>query len=143
MTTKLSTSKVAVSVDVEDWYHGPSVMPPGDSGAALERFLGAHPDAERGYRYIDACLEMLARRRITATFFWVAEYARRHPGLLLRVAVAGHEIGCHGLTHAAKVDARTKRPHFTPAAFAERTTQARSILQDLSGRVVTGYRAPN
>src|ERR1035437_9867756 len=122
MTTKTSTSKVAVSVDVEDWYHGPSVMPPGDSGAALECFLAAHPDAGRGHRYIDACLEMLERRRITATFFWVAEYARRPPDLLRRVAAAGHEIGCHGLTHAAKLDARTKRPHFTRAAFAARTT---------------------
>ena len=143
MTTNTSTSKVAVSVDVEDWYHGPSVMPPGDSGAALERFLGGHPDAGRGYRYIAACLELLARRRITATFFWVAEYARRHPDLLRRVASAGHEIGCHGLTHTAKLDARTKRPHFTNAAFVERTTQARAILQDLCGHAVIGYRAPN
>ncbi len=143
MTTKPSTSKVAVSIDVEDWYHGPSVMPPGDSGAALRRFLDAHPDAERGYRYIDACLEMLEIRGIKATFFWVAEYARRHPELLRRVAAAGHEIGCHGLTHAAKLDARAKRPLFTPAAFADRTAQARAILQELCGRAVIGYRAPN
>jgi len=143
MTTNAFTSRVAVSVDVEDWYHGPSVMPAGDSGAALERFLGAHPDAGRGYRYIDACLEMLKRRGITATFFWVAEYARRHPDLLRRVAAAGHEIGCHGLTHTAKLDPRSGRPLFTRAAFAERTTQARKLLQDICGRAVIGYRAPN
>ena len=136
-------SRLIVSVDVEDWYHGPSVLSPVDPSRSIEHFLSSHADAERGYRYLDACLELLSRHEIHATFFWVAEYARRYPQFLRRVVDAGHEIACHGLCHYAKLDPSTKRMYFDRAKFIERTLSARKILEDMSGCAVTGYRAPN
>ncbi|MCX6998400.1 MAG: polysaccharide deacetylase family protein [Kiritimatiellaeota bacterium] len=134
---------VIVSVDVEDWYHGPSVAARYDARQTLAAALAATPDPERGWRYLEPVLELLGRHAIRATFFWVAEYAQRFPELLKRTAAAGHEIACHGLTHVPKFDPATQRPNFTPNEFKTRTAAARKILEDIGGRPVTGYRAPN
>ena len=132
-----------VSVDVEDWYHGPTAARLYGTRDGVAGALAAVPDPERGLRYLDPVLALLAARGIRATFFWVAEYARRFPDGVRRCAAAGHEIACHGLTHFPKFDPATRRPHFTPDEFRARTTEAKRILEDLAGRPVTGYRAPN
>ncbi len=138
-----ANTKVIVSVDVEDWYHGPTMSARWNSRDSLDKLFSANPGIERSCRYIDAVLELLARHHVTATFFWVAEYARRFPDLFERVVSAGHEIACHGLTHFSKLDYRTKQLLFSPVEFKERALTARKILEDMSGRPVTGYRAPN
>lgn len=136
-------TKVIVSVDVEDWYHGPTMSAQWDSRNSLDKLLAANPGIERAAPYIDIVLELLERRQVKATFFWVAEYARRFPAFFERVVSAGHEIACHGLTHFSKLDYRTKQSVFSPREFKERALAARKILEDMSGRPVTGYRAPN
>jgi len=144
MTTKDSTSKVIIGVDVEDWYHGPTaVNQSADPEKSIAQFLASHADVERGNKYVEACLQLLEQHKIRATFFWVAEYAKRFPGLLGLVVKAGHEIACHGLTHCPKLHHKSREEIFPPALFRERTLRARKILEDLSGRAVTGYRAPN
>jgi len=134
---------VIVSVDVEDWYHGPTAAAGFNTRADVTRALASAPQPERGRPYLDVALELLATRSLTATFFWVAEYAQRFPDALRRCVAAGHEIACHGLTHFPKFNPATKQPQFTPAEFKTRTTAARQILEDLGGRPVIGYRAPN
>ncbi|MCX7007830.1 MAG: polysaccharide deacetylase family protein, partial [Kiritimatiellaeota bacterium] len=134
---------VIVSVDVEDWYHGPTAAAQFGTRGDVAQALGSVPQPERGLPYLDVALELLAERNIRATFFWVAEYARRFPEALRRCTAAGHEIACHGLTHFPKFNPATKQPNFTPAEFKARTTEARKILEDLAGKRVTGYRAPN
>ena len=148
MTTTGSTSDavshaVVVSVDVEDWYHGPTASARFSTRDDVANALGSVAQPERGLPYLDATLELLAERKIRATFFWVAEYARRFPDALRRCVVAGHEIACHGLTHFPKFNPATKQPNFTATEFKARTTEARKILEDLAGRRVSGYRAPN
>jgi hypothetical protein len=136
-------AKVIVSVDVEDWYHGPTMSAQWDSRNSLDKLLSANPGIERAYPYIDIVLELLERHHVKATFFCVAEYARRFPAFFARVVSAGHEIACHGLTHFSKLDYRTKQSVFSPREFKERALTARKILEDMSGRAVIGYRAPN
>ncbi|TAN37972.1 MAG: polysaccharide deacetylase [Verrucomicrobia bacterium] len=148
MTTTASTSdapprQIIVSVDVEDWYHGPTAAARFGTRADVAQALASTPQPERGLPYLEAALELLAARNMRATFFWVAEYARRFPAALRRCATAGHEIACHGLTHFPKFDPATKQPNFTPAEFKTRTAEARKILQNLTGQPVIGYRAPN
>lgn len=138
-----NSSNIIVSVDVEDWYHGPVMSERWNSRNSLEALLSGNPEIERALPYIDVCLEMLARYEIKATFFWVAEYARRFPDFVTKVTAAGHEIACHGLTHFSKLDYRTKQELFTQKEFKERTVMARRILEDISGQAVIGYRAPN
>ena len=148
MTTTGSTSDAAshavmVSVDVEDWYHGPTAAACFSTRNDVAKALGSVAQPERGLPYLDVVLELLAERKIRATFFWVAEYARRFPDALRRCVAAGHEIACHGLTHFPKFNPATKQPNFTPTEFKAHTTEARNILEDLAGRRVSGYRAPN
>jgi hypothetical protein len=80
---------------------------------------------------------------LRATFFIVADVTKYCPGLVESVVARGHEIACHGLHHAAKLDSKTKRARFTLAEFEERTAKARATLQEVSGQAVEGYRAPS
>jgi len=136
-------TKVIVSVDIEDWYHGPTMSAQWDSRNSLDRLLSATPGIERAYPYIDIVLELLERHKVKATFFWVAEYARRFPAFFDKVVSAGHEIACHGLTHFSKLNYRTKQSVFSLREFKKRTLTAKQILEDMSGQPITGYRAPN
>lgn len=137
------SNRVIVSVDVEDWYHGPTVISPKVSSKTLESFLAGAEDAERAFRYIGSCLDLLAAHDIKATFFWVAEYARRFEGLIKEVVARGHEVACHGLCHYSKLDSATGRNVFSAREFKARTREAKEILEGISGRKIIGYRAPN
>ena len=137
------SNKVIISIDVEDWYHGPTVISPHSSESTIEGFLQTNSGAERAAKYIEVCLQMLAERNIRATFFWVAEYALRYKHLLRIVADQGHEIACHGLAHYSNLDRKTKKPVFSHQEFSSRTLKAKKILEDIVGEEVIGYRAPN
>ena len=136
-------NKIIVSLDVEDWYHGPTVISPSEKEGTLEYFLDSNQGAERAYKYIDQCLQMLDTSQVKATFFWVAEYAKRHKVILRSIVNQGHEIACHGLDHYSKLNRVTKSLTFSPEEFALRTITAKRILEDLSGDEIIGYRAPN
>lgn len=137
-------SKVAVSVDVEDWYHVPAVT--GSSFAAydsVDSFFEAWDDR---YDYLTApthrTLDLLDDLGVRATFFVVADVVERYPGLVETIADRGHEIGCHGLHHDNAVDSDTKAPRFSETDYERRIDEAKRILEDASGQEVTGFRAP-
>ena len=44
-------------------------------------------------------LDVLAERRVTATFFLLGSMAERSPGLVREMSAAGHEIAVHGWHH--------------------------------------------
>lgn len=78
-------------------------------------------------------LGMLAEERITATFFTTGEVARRYPGVVRRLVEAGHELGCHGMSHQpfdrmSRADARSE------------ITESAAILREFAP--VTSFRAP-
>lgn len=89
------------------------------------------PDPEGTPRVLD----VLAARGATATFFVLMDNARRHPALLDRIAVAGHEIALHGLDH--------RRLTALPAAEVHRrTARGKAELEDLTGAPVRWFRPP-
>ena len=55
-------------------------------------------------------LDLLDEYDIKATFFVVADVVDNYPGLVESIVERGHEIGCHGLHHACKIDPKTKKP---------------------------------
>ncbi|MEO8627624.1 MAG: DUF3473 domain-containing protein [Betaproteobacteria bacterium] len=115
----------AFTVDVEEWYHP-------------LRFYKNTVFQEQARLDVgmDCLLGLLDARGIRATFFWVAEVAAANPGLLRRLAAAGHEIGCHGLAHDRLVY------DLTPDRFRVETTRALDMIADLTGHPITAYRAP-
>lgn len=86
-------------------------------------------------------LEALAeqsRLGIKATFFFPAEAARLLAGEVRELTAAGHEIGCHGLTHR-----RGELYDRLPASEQrERLRQATIELEDVVQGRVKAFRAP-
>jgi len=139
-----SESKLAVSVDVEDWYHVPAV-----TGSSFSEYEDVHEffaEWDGEYDYLTAptrrTLGLLDRLSIEATFFVVGDVVDNYPGLVEEIASRGHEIGCHGLHHDCAIDPDTKSPRFSAAEYRERLLAAREKLETAAGQAVTGYRAP-
>lgn len=115
-----------IGVDVEDWFHPELVrarVPTGDPRTVVERGT-------------DALLQLFARHGVRSTFFLLGEVASRHPGLVRRIAGAGHEIACHGMTH---------RPLWSldRESFRAELRGFRAALRAALGEDATvGFRAP-
>ena len=82
----------ALSVDVEDWFQV----------GAFEKVIAR--DAweklpRRVERNTDRVLELFEQAGVKATFFTLGWVAARHPGLIRRIAEAGHELASHGWDH--------------------------------------------
>lgn len=63
------------------------------------------PPFLQGFRGVEhglpALLSLLHDLEIPATFFTTGEVAERYPERVRAVVDAGHELGCHGMTHTA------------------------------------------
>jgi len=142
MSTRGSAS---VTVDIEDWYHIPSVC-----GSTFSEFRDVDEFFEKWngrYDYLtgttERVLQILDQYRVPATFFVVADVIEHYPGLVESIAEHGHEIACHGLHHSCVIDSRTKKPLVGPDLFRKTTARAKRDLEKISGEKVVGYRAPN
>ena len=90
------------------------------------------PDPEVTPRLLDALDAGGAR----ATFFCIAERARRHPALLREIVARGHSVQNHSDVH---------RHHFSllgPRRFRREIGGAQARLADLSGSLPHCFRAP-
>jgi polysaccharide deacetylase family protein (PEP-CTERM system associated) len=87
-------------------------------------------------RNTDRLLELLDRHRAFGTFFTLGWVAERHPALIRRIVAAGHEIGSHGWWHY-------KVGRLTPDQFRTEVRSSKTLLEDLSGTAVRGFRAPS
>ncbi|MFL5542642.1 MAG: XrtA system polysaccharide deacetylase [Longimicrobiaceae bacterium] len=117
------------TVDVEEWFQV----------AALERAVPAarwETMESRLDAQVDALLAALEPAGVVGTFFTLGWVAARHPGTVRRIAAAGHELASHGWAHR-RVTA------MGPREFREDVRRSRAVLEELSGRAVLGYRAPN
>ncbi len=85
--------------------------------------------------YLDRLLDLLEQRNIKATFFCLGMVAKEYPEIIKKIASRKHEIGCHSYYHklVTRMDAKQ---------FEEDTKKAVSIIEDLIGEKVCGYRAP-
>lgn len=70
-----------------------------------------------------------------ATFFCLGWIAERYPRLIRDIHQEGHEIACHGYAH--KLIYRQ-----SPEEFRSDLRMAKTILEDLTGAGINGYRAP-
>ena len=144
-SVKRAGYKLAVTVDVEDWYHIPSVCGSPfsvyrDTEEFFQKWKGRYDYLSEPTKRV---LDLLDEFSVTATFFVVADVVERYPGLVESIVERGHEIGCHGLHHSCKIDPKTKKPLMSVEEFEERTMAAKKMLERAYGREVIGYRAPN
>ncbi|MDS0475700.1 polysaccharide deacetylase family protein [Natrinema sp. 1APR25-10V2] len=144
-TVPSDESALAVSVDVEDWYHVPAV-----TGSSFSEYEDVHEffdEWDDEYDYLTEpthrTLDLFDDLDITATFFVVADVVDNYPGLVEEIAARGHEIGCHGLHHECAIDPDTKEPRFTRDEYRKQIKTAKRKLEDATGQEVVGFRAPN
>ena len=118
----------ALSIDVEEYYHATVFQEAVDGvTAGLESRVQA--STER-------VLALLASAGVKATFFVLGEVAAAHPDVVRKIARDGHEVACHGYQHDL-VSGQS------PQTFRAGVRRARSVLEDLAGQAVVGYRAPS
>src|SRR5271155_488361 len=81
-------------------------------------------------------LEILGTNSCIATFFTLGWVAKKFPMVIRQIADAGHEIACHSMWHRLVYE-------LSPTEFKNDTQEAKAVLEDTSGKVVRGYRAPS
>ncbi len=79
-------------------------------------------------------LELFQRKGVKATFFVLGSLAKTEPNLIRRIAVEGHEIGCHGWDH----DQLFKKD---PRSFRDDLWRSVDTLSGITGKRLLGYRA--
>ena len=113
---------------MEDWFHILGTAAVGDPDVWEGR-------ESRLSRNFFAIMDLLAEADVRATMFFLGWVARKHPSLVKRAWAAGHEIACHGDLHVLA-------DRQTPAEFEADICRAKSVLEDIVGEQVLGYRAP-
>lgn len=117
----------ALTIDLEDWYQ-----------TELLRIAPAEWDEmeDRIEVGTELILELLDQHGVRATFFVVGQVARKHPGLVRKIAGLGHEIGCHGDRHRA---VNRLQPH----EFRQDLRAARASIENVVGHPINSFRAPS
>ncbi len=119
--------KNILTVDLEEWFHANY-----HTGVFSDRGTYETRVVENTRRL----LEMFAEHHARATFFVLGSVAEAHPALIRKIAEAGHEIATHGYGHLLVYEQ-------TPEEFRQDVTRARTLLEQMVGRHVKGYRAPS
>ena len=119
----------ALTVDVEDYFQVSAFAP----HIARSTWDSRECRVESN---VDRILAMLSAKQTKATFFTLGWLAERYPLLVRRIVQEGHELASHGYGHERASD-------LTETAFFEDIRRAKSLLEDISGVEVTGYRAPS
>jgi peptidoglycan/xylan/chitin deacetylase (PgdA/CDA1 family) len=145
LTQNMRNNSLSITIDIEDWYHIPSVC--GSSFSVYKNVTEFFEKWDGRYDYLSEptkrTLDILDEFKVTATFFIVADIAEHYPGLIESISERGHEIACHGADHACVLDTKTKEPLVSVEEFEAATLKAKKVLEKISGQEVVGYRAPN
>jgi len=117
-----------LSIDVEDYFHVTGF----ENCVKFKDWDRFESRIGENTRHL---LELLGRENIKATFFFLGWVAERNKDLVKEVKGQGHEIGCHSFCH--KMISTQQRKE-----FKEDTERSKSILEDIIGEKIIGYRAP-
>lgn len=116
-----------MSVDVEDWFQVwalRDVIKRDDWGVYS---LRVEDNTKR-------LLDLFDQYQATATFFTLGWIAERCSGLIKEIHQRGHEIASHGYDHTKVFDQSEEE-------FKSDITKTKTILEDLIGANISGYRA--
>jgi len=106
------------------------VAPPKPQQLALTFDDGPNPAAT------PQLLNLLALRKVRATFFLIGDFARREPGLVRDIVAAKHVVGNHTMTHAFL-------PRCSAARVFDEMARCNETLQQTLGRRVELFRPPH
>lgn len=118
-----------LTVDVEDYFHPTEVQ----RSVAASAWDSLPSRVEHATSVV---LDLLGESGVQATFFVLGWVARRHPGLVRRIAAAGHEVACHSFSHSLVYS-------LNPRQFREDTRTAADAIAQAAGAPPAAYRAPS
>lgn len=127
MNNKTASPLNAFSVDVEDYFHASAL-------ADGVRRVGRENLKFRVCENTERVMGILDDAGVKGTFFVLGWVAERFAPLVRSIRDAGHEVACHGYSHALIYDQSV-------AEFREETLRAKGLLEDTIGGPVSGYRA--
>ena len=84
----------------------------------------------------DRLLAIFYEAEVLGTFFVLGWVAERYPGLVRRIAAAGHEIASHGYWHQLVYD-------LSPEEFDQDIRDSKDAIHNACGIEVAAYRAPS
>jgi len=119
----------ALTIDVEDYFQV----------SGFERDISRDSWDQYPSRVVQntrRILSLLEYREIKATFFVLGWVADRFPELVHDIDKSGHEIGSHSYWHRLVYN-------LDPEEFREDLRRSRDVLQAITGKPVTSYRAPS
>lgn len=126
---KLDNRLNAMTVDVEDYFQV----------SAFEGVVDKKDWESIGLRVGDnthRLLDLFAEKNVKATFFTLGWVAQRCPDVIKRLVHEGHELASHGLAHQ-------RATTMTEKEFFNDIKESKSILEDIGGVTIKGYRAPS
>lgn len=121
--------KNAMTVDVEDYFQV----------SAFEKSITQNEWAKLPMRVGDntnRLLDIFAEHNVKSTFFCLGWVAEKCPSVIQRIVKEGHELASHGYDH-------TRLNNLDKPGFIEDVTKSKTILEDIGGVQILGYRAPS
>ena len=119
----------AMTVDVEDYFQV----------SAFERYIDRADWDRLPCRVegnVERILALFDEFGIKATFFTLGWIAERYPAMVSRIVAEGHELASHGWSHVRVTELDTD-------AFRADVVRTKSVLEEIGGCEVRGYRAPS
>ena len=110
------TKNISVTLDVED-------LRPSDQFEDRSKLM------------TEKVLDLFSEMNIRATIFVVGDVAKNHPEIINKAVKDGHEIGLHSHKHIPL-------QLLAPDEFEQELSGAKTLLQEISGQEINGFRAP-
>lgn len=126
---KLDSRLNAMTVDVEDYFQV----------SAFENVINKESWDSQQLRVgqnTHRLLDLFAENNVKSTFFTLGWVAKRCPDVIKRIVDEGHELASHGLEHQ-------RATTMSKSQFREDVYASKSILEDVGGIAIKGYRAPS
>jgi polysaccharide deacetylase family protein (PEP-CTERM system associated) len=116
-----------LTFDIEEWYHA------NYEGLDISQFKDRPVEFRR---LMDRLLHLCEYGGFKSTFFVLGSIAEKYPDIVKAIQSAGHEVASHGYGHELVYK-------MTPAQFRADLQKSSTILEDITGNKVQGFRAPS
>ena len=118
----------ALTFDIEDWFHIIDVKNAND--------FSLYEKSSIVEAYTTHILDILDKFDTKATFFILGSVAKEFPNIVQEIALRKHELASHSYSH--ELVYRMNRDQ-----FKKDTLKSIEIIEKISGKKITGYRAPS
>ncbi|MCP4748631.1 MAG: DUF3473 domain-containing protein [Desulfobacteraceae bacterium] len=126
-----SSSKILITVDVEDWYQVENLRP----WFPPEKWPELISRVEKNTLKLLDLFDSFSKK-ISATFFVLGQLAEKKTDLIRQIKNKGHEVASHGYSHRLCNEMRYED-------LKADLIKSKDLLENILGENIYGYRAPS